>query len=579
MFFNRLFFRAPAVLLALALGAGTAFAGALHTTVQDGSRVNANIFGADTDVYINGGPQNLNASGLPGGLYYFQVTDPSGKTLLSTDPAACRILSVAGGEVVGAAPGRPLSCPAHSGVFNPANGSTTVQLAPFSATPNSGNEYKVWIVPVGSATVGSDGKTLSFKNSDASTDNFKVNPNVTPTGSCQPTSSLSVLVNTGTGSVVSYVPKGSWSGGTTGIKAVNVEGSSIVNTTIATASIVNSCASNAVTGVTVCTANNTDVYLLSGTTLGSTVTTDGAGTNSFSGGSCTNCGVAMDAVHNKALIGLHIAAGPGFQLLDLPLTAAGVTVKEPAFATKNPAPGVFISEDPLIDPIRNLVLSASEDNNYELINVATSTLPIFDEQSIAGTAGELDSSGEDCNTGIALAPSEFAGISHVFIANLGSSAFTHTGILGTPGTWSAPSQVQILTGSSLAAGASGIAVAQGTTHQGVVSGEFGGNALTAIQLPTTVDTSAAIPAISGWMTCNIPSFSNGLDPHTVTAYENPAGNASPAGHAFALLANNGATALAKVDLTLMLALPESAPGSHVCAGGTLPATVVTVSPI
>jgi hypothetical protein len=50
------------------------------------------------------------------------------------------------------------------------------------------------------------------------------------------------------------------------------------------------------------------------------------------------------------------------------------------------------------------------------------------------------------------------------------------------------------------------------------------------------------------VTCNIPSFSNGSDPHTVTAYQSPNG----AKDAIALLANGGATALAVVDLTKML---------------------------
>lgn len=54
-------------------------------------------------MYLNGGPQNANGPGLPEGLYYFQVTDPSGGTLLSTDNAVCRQLQVVGGAVAGAA--------------------------------------------------------------------------------------------------------------------------------------------------------------------------------------------------------------------------------------------------------------------------------------------------------------------------------------------------------------------------------------------------------------------------------------------------------------------------------------------
>ncbi len=63
--------------------------GAIFTTLVDGSSVNHNIYNAKQDVYLNGGPNSANApctaAGLPNGDYYFQVTDPSGKKILSTD--------------------------------------------------------------------------------------------------------------------------------------------------------------------------------------------------------------------------------------------------------------------------------------------------------------------------------------------------------------------------------------------------------------------------------------------------------------------------------------------------------------
>src|SRR4051795_1869025 len=72
------------------------FFGAIFTTLGDGTApVNQNIYDSKADVYLNGGPQNDNAHGLPVGTYYFQVTDPNGGTLLSTDPAACRQVVVA----------------------------------------------------------------------------------------------------------------------------------------------------------------------------------------------------------------------------------------------------------------------------------------------------------------------------------------------------------------------------------------------------------------------------------------------------------------------------------------------------
>jgi hypothetical protein len=364
---------------------------------------------------------------------------------------------------------------------------------------------------------------------------------------------LTVLVK-GT-NVTAYVPKGSWSGGATGVAVLNVEGSSITNKLVSTPNVVNSCASNPITGKTVCTANNTDVYIFTGTTIGAPLTSGGSATIGFSGGSCTNCGVAMDAVHNKAVIGLSIAGAPGFQFLNLTTSAF-----EPAFKSS----AGTISEDPLIDPSRNLLLSASEANNYEIVNITNSLAPVFFENKGIGTSGEADSSGEDCSTGIALAPFEFT--SNVYVADLTQAKFT----AGTPGTWTAPSQVQTLTEAVLSAGASAVAVAQGT-HIGIVSGEFGGSAITAIKLPAT--SGSGTPAIVDWVTCNIPSFSNGLDPHTVTAYQSPNG----AKDAIALLANGGATTLAVVDLTKMLntAIVPRTAGGHACASGTLPATVVS----
>jgi hypothetical protein len=441
-----------------------------------------------------------------------------------------------------------------------------VQLAPFSLSLNPGGVHKVWLIPTSRATIsGSDPKVLIFASKDAKTDNFKVTGSAPPPpGSCAPSSSLSVLVS-GT-NVTSYVPKGSWIFGTSGVSVVNVEGTSITNTLIPTANTVNSCASNPVTGTTVCTANNNDVYLLSGTTLGTTLSSGASGFIGFSGGSCTNCGVAMDAVHNKALIGMSTSGGAGFQFLNL-----ATNLFEPTFATQS---GGNISEDPLLDPIRNLVLSPNESNNYEIINVATTTSPSFFEHAIPSPPGEADSSAEDCSTGIIAAPMEFSGPSGVYLADISNPTFAPF-TAGTPGFWAAPEQVQSLSDSFLAAGASGMAIAQGTAtlpplHQGVVSGEFGGDTLTAVQLPS-ISGGGAIPAITDWVTCSIGSgFNMGFDPHTLTAYESPAD-----GHAIALLANDSATVLARVDLTAMLNTTTVPRVGNACASGPLPASVVS----
>jgi hypothetical protein len=386
-----------------------------------------------------------------------------------------------------------------------------------------------------------------------------------PTGSCQGSSSLTTLV-TGR-NVIGYVPKGNWSiTPATGISVVNIEGTSITPTKVTTPNVVNSCAANSLTRQTVCTANNADVYLLTGTAIINTLSSSGTGTIRFSGGICTNCGVAMDAIHNKAAIGLSVGGAPGFQILDL-----GTQTFEPAFTS----PAGRVSEDPLYDPIRNLLLSATETRDYEIIDLTNSTAPKFYENRGIASTGGLDSSAEECSTGIALAPGEtFSGPSQVFIADLTQATVT----AGSPGTWSAPSQVQTLTESFLPAGGrssavGGSAVAQGT-HIGIISGEFGGNAITAIVLPAT--SGNGIPAISDWVTCGIsPTFSNGYDPHTLAAYQSP-----NTGDAMAVLVDGGAFTAAVVDLSQMLdptKVPRTTgPGlGHACVSGYLPSTVVS----
>jgi hypothetical protein len=158
------------VLALVGVAVAAQFFGAIFTSMGDGTTVNGNVYENKSDVYLNGGPQNLNAAGLPNGTYYFQVTDPSGATLLSTDNAVCRQLTVSGGVVSGATG----PCPHADGNFNPANGSTPVQLIPFNDTPNAGGEYKVWLIKKVGTTVGEDGITLIFTNDNAKTDNFKI---------------------------------------------------------------------------------------------------------------------------------------------------------------------------------------------------------------------------------------------------------------------------------------------------------------------------------------------------------------------------------------------------------------------
>jgi len=175
--------------------AGAAVSGAIFTTTADGSVVNANHYASKCDVYLNGGPGSnapAKAAGLPAGDYFFQVTDPNGQALLSTDPVSNRRFTVSASGVMTAYTG--VGGPVHpTGISqdHPELGTITIQLAnitcptDFLDTTNNGGVYKVWATPVASfvgnpALVDNpcgNGCSHGFMNSASKTDNFKVQPN------------------------------------------------------------------------------------------------------------------------------------------------------------------------------------------------------------------------------------------------------------------------------------------------------------------------------------------------------------------------------------------------------------------
>lgn len=125
-----------------------ATSGAIFTTVEDGSRVNANHYASKDLVYLDGGPgpgAPATAAGLDDGTYVFQVTDPSGRTLHSTDPAACRRFSVSGGLIVGVVPAGGCE---HSVGTDVDHGAVTVQVFSDLDSPAAGGVFKVWATPL-----------------------------------------------------------------------------------------------------------------------------------------------------------------------------------------------------------------------------------------------------------------------------------------------------------------------------------------------------------------------------------------------------------------------------------------------
>lgn len=372
--------------------------------------------------------------------------------------------------------------------------------------------------------------------------------------SCLPSSSLGVLLPAkGTGNVTAYAPNGAWGASGTGIQAVPIEGSGSL-ASIATANAVNSCASNSGTGETVCVANNTDVYLITGSTLNTTLTSGSTGFASFSGGSCHNCGVAINGLTNTAVIEMGLSGSPsgsGLQFLNLATNTLSATFPS----------GNIVSENIQWDPARKLILSPDERGIYDLFNTSAATPTEFG----MSIGGDLDSAAEDCTTGIALSTNEFT--SELFIADLTQATFT----AGSPGTWTAPGQFTTFPEfGEFAAGTSGIAVAPGS-HLAIVNGEFGGNQFGVVVLPST--SGSGTPSFGDYVAALLPNtpdgsaFSTGLDPHTLTAYVSP-----NTGKVIGLIANSPPpTFIAVIDLQALLSAPRKAgvfPNGNPCSGCT-----------
>ncbi|MEV7604281.1 hypothetical protein AB0N65_02440 [Paenarthrobacter sp. NPDC089322] len=154
--------------------AGSQLSGAIFTTDASGEPVNLNIYPTKESVYLNGGP-GINApddaAGLPAGDYYFQVTDPSGKELLSSDDISCRQFTVNGsGVIVGVV---DTNCE-HATGADGEDGGATVQLFPYDDTPNNGGVYKVWVTPVDQYDCDAAGNKNCFVPRYSKVDNFKV---------------------------------------------------------------------------------------------------------------------------------------------------------------------------------------------------------------------------------------------------------------------------------------------------------------------------------------------------------------------------------------------------------------------
>jgi hypothetical protein len=415
--------------------------------------------------------------------------------------------------------------------------------------------------------------------------------------SCAPAGALATLLqnpNIGGGSVTAYVPNGSWSTLNTGLQVVPIEPAGGTPVPVPTGEVINSCASNSATGQTVCTANSNSIYFLSGTTLAGPLTSGASGMAQFSNGMCQNCGIAINQTTNTAAITMGLTSGTGLQFLDLGTGYFSLPV-----GAANP-----VSEGIVWDSSRKLILSPSEANLYmgnsgiyDLFDTSNvqSPIPAPDNNgpvavsapeyknivSEGGGQVQLDSAAEDCTTGIALATNEAQ--RKLYLGDLNQATFTS----GSPtGSWTTAQAFPILEEFATAHVPTGIAIAPGS-HLAILTGEFGGNQFGVLKLPDTPPAQGTPPSLNDHVAASLPplpdnsTWSQGLDPHAITAYVSPND-----GKAYGLLANAptvcptdltkhvAPTYLAVIDLAAVLAAPRN--GNIV--SGALDSSVVRYIP-
>jgi hypothetical protein len=454
-----------------------------------------------------------------------------------------------------------------AGVINPGNvvvSVSTVCGAPPSATTTGllvqtvlGTSRKVkFTVPASLATGAYFVAISDSVDAAAFTSNNCSKIQVTHTSStlaaCVPTSSLSLNAPvSGPASVTALVPNASWGSSTLGIKIVQLEsggGPVVPPISVATTNPVNSCAANPATAKGVCVANNTDVYTMDAYTGGpfAALTSGSNASTNFSGGSCMNCGVAVNALTNQAVIAMGHTGSSGSVLQTLDL---GTNTFSTPFSLAH-----GVSEDISIDPTRGYVLSPSEfSSTYDLVQF-NSTTGAFNAEfgnHVSSPSLTMDSAAEDCATGIALTVGEFSNT--VYLADLTQATF----VAGSPGTWIAPQAEPSIIG-SYSSGLSGVTVAPGSSHLATVTGEFGGSSFSVLQLPATSGTGTPGIVDYAYVNC-VSGFNAGTDPHTVSAYSSPNN-----GKAYTVFASSAPpTTLLLADMAAILAMPRNADGHTV----------------
>jgi len=341
---------------------------------------------------------------------------------------------------------------------------------------------------------------------------------------CSTSSPVTVLVKGA--SVTAYVANGHWDASFLGdqlggVQVVPLEGGG-AQSPIETPSMVNNCAANAVTDEVVCVANTGEVYTLEGSSLTETLHSSGNIATGFTDGGGYNTGVVIDAATNRAAISIGITSAPvqhhAYQFLDL-----GTRTFETPIPVLSIAPESYI-----VDPVRHSLFSASEDGAFTLLDTTTEQASYWHPIN-SGTA-YFDTSGEDCQTGIAVGVLEDSDA--IVLADLTQAAYSGT-------NWSAPFTVPN------AGNHDGFALAQGS-HLALGFAEYG-SSFTVFRFPSTSGSGA--PALVDYASSSVSSFLSSY--HGLGAYVSPAN-----GRAYGVVSSFDGTRLAMIDLQGVLDAPR-----------------------
>jgi hypothetical protein len=360
---------------------------------------------------------------------------------------------------------------------------------------------------------------------------------------------------------------------------------------IVTTDRVNSCATFASTGASMCSGQSGTVDFLAGGGSTATRMSDNYtnGGNEYTGGDCAACGIAVDDFLATGIL----ASSGGFQLLN----PANDSIGAPIPGNNEPVPVDFG-----YDPVGHRILSAnyvvtnpttfgSSTPEFEIFNLFRSSNEVFEllndtaffepsGSTCTGSGGTSqrdilpDTTAIDTSTNIAYVtfhtPSNCftAPIEDIALFDLSQATFTTSG--GVGGWTTAGKQIQTLTGLTFG-GVTAISVVSGA-HVAIISGEFSSNLVGALKLPAT--SGSGTPAIADWVEAQMPNDPSGnpwLDwhqPDGLGSYTSPNN-----GKAYGVMMNFGTNAssapigptyLAIVDLNALLSAPRDST-NHVVA--------------